>query len=316
MNIKLFEKFAQGIKENKSQFIFEIQEKGYTEPQIYSVVVDDIFGAKYVYYEYSYDREELIEHLINGEHKRMTFAMLVKDNKYLVDEWVFASRDETAFPNNVKTFTEVSDEYKAIYETEIKKFYNDIKVNTDFSEEKISTMRNDARRYQLKNLNVFDEQREYITEKKLSHTDILKAEIGYAPKEEIIEKVVKSNEKDFVWLKSRVQYIENLIANNDTVEQWEIDITKPLNAIKDVAKTVNVTFELNGITGSEKVEIKKVIDYVIDRNTFSHCSFSNGAKGRELLKKLNAKDFSSNGTPLTTENIVKITYGKNVLFEK
>jgi hypothetical protein len=308
---ELFEKFAQGIKENKNHFMFEIQIEKENNPRIYSVIVDNVLGAKYVYSEYEYDKEYLTEKLVKGNLSNRDFSMLVKDDNYIIDEHIFKVTDRTALPDNIKTFISIRQEYDALYETEMKKFYNDIvEVDTNFSEENISDMKYDARYFQFYNLNVFDTLKCNTTKKKLSYSDILKAEIGYTQKEEVIKNIVKSNEKELIWLKSKAIYIENLIANNEVVEQWELDIVRPLIAIKDIAKTANVTFELNGITGTEKININNLIDCIFDKKQISCYEFSNFSKGRELLNKLNAS------YRLAAESIVKITYNKNVLFEK
>jgi hypothetical protein len=323
MNKELFEKFAQGIKENKGNFIFEIKEDGYIKPKIYIVITTEVYGAKYVYYDYSYDKDDAINMLIEGKIDKMQFAMLVKDNNFIVSKWVFSTRPDNgeSLPSNVKTWEEIIKEYKNIYDTEMKKLYDSITVTNNFSEE-IINLKEKARKYQIYNLNVFDSLKEYVTMNEIEYNDIKKCVIGYTSKEDTIKNIVNSNREKLALLKSKVAYVENLIVNNEVVKPWELDIVKPLNEIKDIAKTVNVTFELNEITGTEKVEITRLIDYIFYKSTFSDYSFCNGAKGKELLHKLNAGGRYNTDTnkyekiPLTVENIIKITYGKKVLFER
>ena len=92
-----------------------------------------------------------------------------------------------------------------------------------------------------------------------------------------------------------------------------------VNSIKSVdANKLNVTFEYNNMTASEKVEPLTLIRMIYEKDYFSSFNFVVTKRGEELLKTLGVKehDYSNPHSRLRCSNIIRISYGKKVLFER
>jgi hypothetical protein len=97
-------------------------------------------------------------------------------------------------------------------------------------------------------------------------------------------------------------------------------MTNAIAEIKDTAKTLNVTFELNGVKQTIKITPNNLLYAIEGCNNnyyFSDYEFCNSADGARMLEKLDAKrPTHSDKKPLTSKDIVEITYRKNIIFER
>jgi uncharacterized UPF0160 family protein len=316
MNKELFEKFEQGIKENKNSFIFFIKNRTYI------VTVTEVFKAKYVYSEYFYSNDEAIESFINGLRKTYSynFTMIVKDdNYYIVDEYMFSTHPDNGeqLPSNVKMLSDIIAEYNEQLNDAVKEYYDNINPVSDFTETTIERLKNEARYCQIYGKKPLDNIMSYEKKIELSKNNILSDICGYNPIENSIKNLIAKNEKRLLGIKSKTVYIENLIANNENIENWEKDIADGLSSIKDTAKTVNVTFKINNTTATEKMEIPRLLNCLNNRTELDAYCFYNGASAKKTLNELGVGYYyNKDNVILTTEHIIKITYGKKVIFER
>lgn len=75
------------------------------------------------------------------------------------------------------------------------------------------------------------------------------------------------------------------------------------------AKTVTVYFTVNGKTESTKIEPEKILYKLATYTCFYVYNFVTQKSARQLFERLGVSS-------LVCQNITKITYGKEVLFER
>lgn len=247
--------------------------------------------------------------------------------------------------NNIKLLSDVVNEYSEFYLNTAEKLYNDIeagdeffnksetecaelckaalkgiysRIKKNFDEEKIEkeilNLKVKARSYQLYDTNIADVIEEEIKEivnincKEQVLSDIC----GYTSKEDTINSTVSFIKDNVKALKIRMLYIERLMSNNTLTEQWERDITKALNAVKDIIKTVAVSFTINGITAKGKINTDALLYYIDRRSTVIKYNFCSFEEGEKIFKKLNLKSEDK----ISTNDISKVTYESMVLFKR
>jgi hypothetical protein len=350
-NAELFNSIKKGLNENDGDFIISLNEKNH-----YAVIVRKVFDAKYVYAEKYYSREKAFEKLILNDI--ITSPIVIeKDNVYYIkNAFDFApSEKNSEFPDdNVKFLSDISEEYSKRYERETENLYNDIevdypedgytefyitelekiydKIGREFDIEKIEkgilNLEATARRYQLFGTDVSKVAQQVIKDIINSNThiitqfDVLNDILGYTSIEDTINNTVSLVKEKIKEVKLREGYIEMLINNNLTTEQYERDITKSLNAVSDKVKTVYVTFTLSE-TPNTKIEEYKRKDITEKINVYTlikHIEEKLDFKASEFIKKewlgLNSIFTELNKIDLPIENISKITHRKTVMFER
>ena len=107
--------------------------------------------------------------------------------------------------------------------------------------------------------------------------------------------------------------LDELISNGSCAEEWELAMIKGINSVK--ANSLVVTFDYNGIIGSGKVAPHYLVRMIHDRDYFCDFNFCNTKDGKKLLNDLGV-DNNDLSKRLKCNHIIRITYGKKVLFER
>lgn len=132
------------------------------------------------------------------------------------------------------------------------------------------------------------------------------------------EDVIKSLEakKDYyITHKAYSQKVKKILSE-EILSPEETDEVNLANAMRtSTAKFVNVTFEVDGIEATGKVEPATILKILLDRrDCFSYWNFSTSVSGEKILKEYTARfgtDFK-----LKCKHIKIITYGKNVIYSR
>ena len=135
--------------------------------------------------------------------------------------------------------------------------------------------------------------------------------------EKNLEAYLESAREKICGYKGLAETIEKLMQSGDIIKECYVRMAQGIRSLKD-AKTLNVTFELNGRTDTGKIEphvilnkLKKSTDY------FSDYNFYTSTQGRKVISELRASDSLWGDKPrLTVEHISKITYGKKVIYQR
>lgn len=122
--------------------------------------------------------------------------------------------------------------------------------------------------------------------------------------------------RKFVVIKSRKSEIINQIESGyASVEQWEIDLANSLSNVLR-AKYITVVFKEDSAVCSIKIRPDFVLETLIKEQCFSPWDFKSTAEAYALFSDMKIKGYSTPdcGKDLRCDDIVKITYGKKLLY--
>ena len=125
----------------------------------------------------------------------------------------------------------------------------------------------------------------------------------------------KAHQEMWKKIKAETERIKELVLKNpETVlEDYEQKIVDGLHSVD--AKTVQVEFLYNGKTATGKVNRDTILRMLSQNDYFSSFDFTTMKSGEKIISELGAGTWRTNN-PLTCKHIVKITYGKKVLYQK
>lgn len=268
--------------------------------------------AKFVYANYSYCS-------ITSIDKMELIAIVADETIYIVSGYILDiwRNDNDELPENVISFSEVTKDYNYCVKSYFQSFYDGLSVEEAQMEEIIKDygeydLQQRARQYILdgKGQPEISLSEEFITTDEMR--DIL---AGYEDFDKIVLKKLETTKKSWLRTKAYRTVIKNLMENPTIVKFYEAEICKALNNLD--AKTVTVEFNMNGTTATGKVNPQEIVRMIINNDYFSDYNFCNGKEGESIIKKLGATKWrGENSNVLTCEHIVKITYGKKVIYIK
>lgn len=117
------------------------------------------------------------------------------------------------------------------------------------------------------------------------------------------------------YIKSRDEFIQNLIDSGKAAQHWEISLADAVNLTE--AKTVMVEFEFNGKTAETKIESEKILDALIDNDFFNTYDFPTASGGEKFLKSIGASSYyHSPETNLYPKNIKSISFRGKKVYER
>ena len=306
--MKIINEFIDHINNGESSFIINRE----LERKIVCTCAT-IGKSKFVYANYSYrsitsiDKMELISIVVDE-------AIYIV-NGYILDIW----RNNDELPENVIELSEATKDYNYRAKPYFQSFYDGLSVEEAQMEEIIKDygeydLQQRARQYILdgKGQPEISLSKEFITTDEVR--DIL---AGYEDFEKIVFEKLETDKKSWLITKAYRTMIKNLMENPTIVKPYEVKICKALNNLN--AKTITVEFNMNGITATGKVNPQEIVRMIINNDYFSNYNFCNGKEGEAIIKKLGASAIrwgGENGNVLTCEHIVKITYGKKVIYTK
>lgn len=139
---------------------------------------------------------------------------------------------------------------------------------------------------------------------------------GFATVAEIEGRHFDDRKQQYINYKTKNTAINQLIVQGKAAEPWEIAMAEALRNIK--AKTITVEFEFQGRTGSGKFKPSVLISRLIYKYSIGSYEFASSKAGQQLITELGAEDTSwrYNENALTCKDIVKITYGRKVLYKR
>ena len=115
-------------------------------------------------------------------------------------------------------------------------------------------------------------------------------------------------------IKAETERIKELVLENpETVlEDYEQKIVDGLHNVD--AKTVQVEFLYDGKAATGKVNRDTILRMLSQNDYFSSFNFTTVKSGEKIISELGAGTWRADN-PLTCKHIVKITYGKKVLYQ-
>lgn len=235
---------------------------------------------------------------------------------YVVDEYIFQKsfNEKSAYPDGCVEFSGyVVEINKYLQELLLRDYYDKIKIdiNTITDKNIINNKKLEAR-YVILSGNKKDFPKFNF---KFTRNDIAKMICGYSNIDEEASKIFSDNIKMFTYIKLGNKLVEKYIEEKSVVEDWEIKLAESINSVK--ANYVNVEFDFNGNVAVGKVDPKYIISILVNNDYFSSYNFATYKMGDKLLKELGANsDYYNRSTWLSCKHIVKITYGKKILYEK
>ena len=313
--MKMVEEFAKKVMvENNS---FDVTEEDrYGRKTTYHFMQDYIGKVRYVYGHHFWNVK------INGgiELKYKLVAIVSNDVIYIVDKYIFGYLgDKTPeLPKNVKLFDDA-----------IKKA-NEYARNTIFPKYCDGLLRSDGITEEDKIGYDFDNQclkearkaifngESFVSieppETFLGEDDLGNILCGFDTLENVVLENLEKNRGTYERRKCKALKINELIKSGNVVKPFELEIANGLNGVS--AKSVTVEFEVNGKTASGKME-PNTIDYILYRNDYiGNGNFTTWKRGEEIMKELGIKSYGEDHRRLYPSDIIKITYGKKVLYER
>lgn len=304
--MKIINEFVKHINNGENSFIIN----GESKPKIVCTCAT-IGKSKFVYANYSYGSATSIQ-------KMELTAIVVDETIYIVSDYILDIwRNDDELPENVIELSEATKDYNYRAKSYFQSFYDGLSVEEAQMEEIIKDynkhdLQQRARRYILdgKGQPEISLSEEFITTDEVR--DIL---AGYEDFEKIVFKKLETDKKSWIKTKAYRAVIKHLMESSTIVKPYEVEICKALNNLN--AKTVTVEFNMDGKTATGKVELQQIVRIIINNDYFSDYNFCNGKEGKTIIKKLGATEWrGKNGNVLTCEHIVKITYGKKVIYTK
>lgn len=304
--MKIINEFVNHINNGENNFIID------RESKCIVCTCATIGRAKFVYANYSYRS-------ITSIDKMELIAIVVDETIYIVSDYILDvwRNDNDECLENVIRFSEVTKDYNYRAKPYFQSFYDGLSVEEAQMKEIIKDygeydLQQRARQYILdgKGQPEISLSEEFITTDEVR--DIL---AGYEDFEKTVLKKLEANKKSWIRTKAYRTVIKNLMENPTIVKLYEAEICKALNNLD--AKTVKVEFNMNGTTATGKVNPQEIVRMIINNDYFSDYNFCNGKEGESIIKKLGATKWrGENSNVLTCEHIVKITYGKKVIYIK
>lgn len=139
---------------------------------------------------------------------------------------------------------------------------------------------------------------------------------GFATVAEIEGRYFDDSKQRYINYKTKNTAINQLIVQGKAAEPWEITMSEALRGVD--AKTVTVEFQFKGKTGTGKLKLSSLISRLIYKYSIGSYEFASSKAGKQLITELGAEDTSwrHNENALTCKDIVKITYGRKVLYKR
>lgn len=313
--MKLINKFVERVLNDKGSFNINIKEKEQRDTTNYHFLQSNVGKARYIYGMRSWNDEKFYSKV---DLKPELVAIVSEGIVYIVNEiflqiYRWCNKEEMLLPKNTKIFDEVVKETNEYVSNIIfADFYNNLDIEDITNENTISECRKRARGYLFSKepAALFDNEK---LDGIFNVRDIANILCGFMNVESEAKSRLEERKSEWISKKSTNEKIRKLMEDTETAFDWEIAIAEGIRSVD--AKTVVVEFELNGKRASGKISPNTIITALEKRDIFSGYDFKIAKHGDKLLEDLEAGSYWSKNT-LRCEHIVKITYGKKVLYIK
>ena len=142
----------------------------------------------------------------------------------------------------------------------------------------------------------------------LSEMDCIRCICGISNMQNLVFQNLTAEINRWIDEKGFAKAVNELIESGDAAEAWELKLAEAISSVS--AKTLTVTFELNGNTAAGQIPHSCVLDKLVCDGNFWEFDFTVYKKGEALFSELGADHLDN---PLTCRNIKAIYYlGKEI----
>lgn len=273
--------------------------------------------------EYIYAMREYLDvkQLVTDIYKKMEMVAIVKNRKiYMIKPYNIMNGLKEEYPENVFY---INDDYMDKIYLHIKnevfdKLYDELPTTT-LTESEEKGCKNEARHIIVYNKDI----NEYIANKQRNNIERISVQkfvdslCGVLDLEYDAQKDFESKRDVWVKLKSSMERIRELVTvkTNTILEDYERELIEGLHSVN--AKTVHVEFLYNGKSAIGKVERDEILRILSENDYFSSYNFITNKSGEDIINKLGAGEWRGDKKELLTcEHIIKLTYGKKILYQR
>lgn len=269
---------------------------------------------------YVYTMREWLDgkEIVTDISDKLEVTAIVKENTiYIIRPYEIMTKVTEEYPENM---FRIDDEFLEKIKLRVKrevidKMYEelDIPVLSESAEYECKKIARWALVYK-KDINEYVEMRVNDNIKKLSIQKFADFLCGVINLEEIARDEFKAHQEMWKEIKAETERIKELVLKNpETVlEDYEQKMVDGLHSVD--AKTVQVEFLYNGKTATGKVNRDTILRMLSQNDYFSSFNFITMKSGEKIISELGAGTWRTD-SPLTCKHIVKITYGKKVLYQ-
>lgn len=277
---------------------------------IYHFIQDNIGEARYIYGDC--DGDGFYTKLNN---KYQVVAIVKGEIVYIVDRFMFglygyANPDSIELPENTILLKDCVDMFnQGFLHSDFPKWYAGLEPQEVSN---LDVYIEDARRDLLYNGGVQAPSPDPI----FDMDNVASMLAGFRTVAEIEGQYFDDRKQQYIDYKTKNTAISQLIVQGKAAEPWEIAMAEALRGID--AKNVTVEFEFKGRTGSGKLKRSSLMKEMIDKWYIHSYDFASTKTGKQLIKGLGAEDvrWREYENVLTCKDIVKITYGRKVLYKR
>lgn len=281
----------------------------HNERRYVSFFQDSVGEARYIFFRRDYKQGDSCIGLAKLDLIPKLVAIVANGLVYIVDSYFFDTDpdlDDVPRMSNMVYFREICRNANEQIADEIfPRLFEQLPVDVIKGEEKLDeACKIYARRILLGNMDMpsYDE-----SDIRLSDNQIAQILCGFSTVLETSMDLFRENESKYRKRKTLLYKIKELMQSPDIVETWERRMAEELKSTD--AKTVTVYFTVNGKTESTKIEPEKILYKLATYTCFYVYNFVTQKSARQLFERLGVSS-------LVCQNITKITYGKEVLFER
>lgn len=311
--MRLIDIFVEHALSDETSFTISCEREGYSRIFYYTFLVQPVGNAKLIYGAELYEGEDLAR----TDNKLELWAIVSDGIVYSYNYYglsIWKNEDKANLPEKHEFFEVARNIFNEKIKKEIFPAFIETIIPNSLSEEEVKECNKTARELLLESKEA-EMNTSYIPA--FDNNDFVKILCGkIIPEKEFLERLMK-DKSNWIKRKSKFLAVQEAMEKAEIVEPWELDMAKGINSVD--AKSVNVTFELNGKTTTSKFVPYKLLSKLKDRNDyFSDFDFPSRVEGKKVLDLLGAADsrWSSDKPLLKAEHILKITYGKKILYAK
>lgn len=311
--MKIIEEFMKRVRQENNSFVIEVPRRN-DDVTTYHFILSKVGNAILVYGDYSYYDKYFY---LYSDYKPELCAIVTNDMIYVLDEYLFSFHNAEDYPVGVRKYFDYVEEIKKdITNNVFRTYWNDIEVSITRDMEVNEQIKNIVRDC------IFYNDTEYRLAKRydiktcpIERIDCTKELCGFVDIKKEVIKYFDDNRERLKAIKTEYELIKSLVSKYAFVEDLEMEILNGLNSVD--ARTVNVTFNFNGKTGTEKIEAEHLKRILRNKDCFIGYDFCNTKKGDSMIEWLGAgKRLFGTKEVLTCEHIEKITFGKKTLYQK
>ena len=269
--------------------------------------------------EYIYTMREYLDGkgIVTDIYEKMEMTAIVKTGKiYMIKPYNVMDSYNEEYPENVFY---INDHYMDEINSQINKkvfdeLYNGLET-VALTEGEVKNCTDEARRVLVykKDINKYISDRCNKNIERISVQKFVDSLCGVVDLEEFVRKDFESKKDMWIKLKSHMERIKLFVEHPETVlKTYEQHIVDGLHSVD--AKTVQVEFLYNGKTATGKVNRDTILRMLSQNDYFSSFNFITMKSGEKIISELGAGTWRTD-SPLTCKHIVKITYGKKVLYQ-